>query len=295
MKIRPFRREDAAALVALSSSCARSESDYVLNPSWLDEDELFAEFARHRIAPEEHLLVADAGGESVVGLVGFLRDPGWQAAGLYVPIVDRSERGQGLGGELLRAGLAHGAERLGLKIVSASVGVRNHAGYSLLASAGFRPVRQHVVLRCDTPPKGDAPALVGLDVAPATPDHAPGILAVYEACGFEPRSLEGEEALLHDPLRPTLVASLDGRVVGFAELETHWRRRTWVAYVGVAADVRDRGLGSALVARAVSDQFAAGAEQALLLLSPANRTALRAYENAGFRRHRMVDVLERAL
>ena len=31
---------------------------------------------------------------------------------------------------------------------------------------------------------------------------------------------------------------------------------------------------------------------ALLLLSPANRTALRAYEKVGFRRHRVVDVLE---
>lgn len=295
MEIRPFRREDAPALVALSAACARSESDYVLNPAWLDEEELFAEFRRHRIAPEEHLLVADSGGGAVVGLVGFLREPGWQAAGLYVPIVDRNERGHGLGGELLRAALGLGVGQLGLRIVSASVGARNHAGYSLLASAGFRPARQHVVLRCDALPKGDAPALAGLEVEPAGPDHAAGILAVYAACGFEPRSLEEEAAVLRDPLRPTLVASLDGRVVGFAELETHWRRRAWVAYVGVAADLRDRGLGSALVARAVADQFAAGARQALLLLSPANRTALRAYENAGFRRHRVIDVLEKTL
>ena len=34
---------------------------------------------------------------------------------------------------------------------------------------------------------------------------------------------------------------------------------------------------------------------ALLLLSPANRTALRAYEKSGFRRHRLVDVLEQAI
>ena len=31
------------------------------------------------------------------------------------------------------------------------------------------------------------------------------------------------------------------------------------------------------------------------MLSPANRTALRAYEKVGFRRHRLVDVLEKNL
>jgi predicted GNAT family acetyltransferase len=83
--------------------------------------------------------------------------------------------------------------------------------------------------------------------------------------------------------------------VGFAELETHWPKRPWVAYVGVVPELRDRGLGSALVSFALARRFAAGAEHALLMLSPANRTALRAYEKVGFRRHRLVDVLERAL
>lgn len=295
MKIRSFRPEDATSLVALSMACTRSESDFVLNPAWECEEDVFADFARHRIAPAEHLLVADAGGGQLCGFVGFLREPEGLTAGLYVPIVAREERGHGVGGELLRAALAHGADVLGLKLVSAAIGTRNHAGYTLLASTGFRPVRQHLLMRCDAAPKATMPALAGLEVTRAGPEHAPGILAVYEACGFEPRSLEAEEALLLDPLRPTLVASLEGRVVGFVELETHLRRRIWVAYVGVSTDMRDRGLGSALVARALEQQFASGAQQALLLLSPANRTALRAYENAGFRRHRVIDVLERGL
>jgi predicted GNAT family acetyltransferase len=88
----------------------------------------------------------------------------------------------------------------------------------------------------------------------------------------------------------------DGRrVVAFAEIETHWPRRVWVAFVGVAPELRDRGLGSALVSFALARRFRAGAQAALLMLSPANRTALRAYEKVGFRRHRLVDVLERAI
>jgi ribosomal protein S18 acetylase RimI-like enzyme len=62
--------------------------------------------------------------------------------------------------------------------------------------------------------------------------------------------------------------------------------------VGVEPALRDRGLGSALAAWLLARQFEAGAESALLLLSPANRSALRAYEKVGFRRHRLVDVLE---
>jgi ribosomal protein S18 acetylase RimI-like enzyme len=69
----------------------------------------------------------------------------------------------------------------------------------------------------------------------------------------------------------------------------------WVAFVGVASDLRDRGVGSALVAWALEQRFEAGAESAMLLLSPANRTALRSYEKVGFRRSRLIDVLEKSL
>ena len=103
------------------------------------------------------------------------------------------------------------------------------------------------------------------------------------------------EQALADGRHRHAVARAQGRIVAFVELETHWPRRVWVAYVGVAPELRDRGLGSALVAFALADAFALGAKSALLMLSPANRSALRAYEKVGFRRHRVVDVLERPL
>ena len=55
------------------------------------------------------------------------------------------------------------------------------------------------------------------------------------------------------------------------------------------------GLGSALVSWLLARQFAAGAVAVLLALSPANRTALRAYEKVGFRRFRLIDALEKKL
>ena len=294
MRVRPFRPDDAAALAALSAACAKGESDFVLNPLWETEDELFAEFEHNGISPEEYLLVADGDDGAVAGLTGFLRRPGALMAGLYAPIVARAQRGRGLGGELLRAALAHG-EKLGIKLVTAGIGARNHAGYALLAGTGFRPVRQHFLMRLDRKPK--APRLphgeIGLSVA--TPEAAEQVQKLYEECGFEPRSLDAMRAMLADPHHATVVASQSGQLVAFAELETHWVRRVWVAYVWVRGDLRDRGVGSALVDFGLHREFERGAESALLLISPANRTALRAYEKAGFRRHRLVDVLERGL
>jgi ribosomal protein S18 acetylase RimI-like enzyme len=301
--IRPFQPDDAPALVELSAACARSESDFVLNPLWESEKELFAEFDRFGIDPEEHLLVADAEtGDEVVGLAGFLRQPRAGMAGMFCPIVGRNARRRGLGGELVRAALRRGQE-LGIKLATAAIGTRNRAGYSLLSAHGFRPVRQHFLMRCDAAPRppagplqgpGAAP-LAGLEFAPAKPDDAEAILAIYVACGFEDRSLEAMRAALADGRHHHAVARHAGEVVAFAEIETHWPKRVWVAYVGVTSKLRGRGVGSALVASTLEPLFAGGAESALLMLSPANRTALRAYEKVGFRRHRLVDVLEKSL
>lgn len=235
-------------------------------------------------------------------MAGFVRAPGSALAGLYAPIVERSQRGRGLWGELLRAALAHGAERLGIRLVTAGIGTRNHAGYALLAGFGFRPARQHFLMRLDAaarPGGGAAPsAPPGLVFGRARPADTEGVLEVYAACGLPARSFSEMANAIADPLRAISVARETGereRIVAFAELETHWPARTWVSFVGVEAAQRDRGVGTALLGHALAERFAAGARSALLLLSPANRTALRAYEKAGFRRHRLVDVLEKAL
>ncbi len=295
MPIRAFRAQDADALIALSMQCSRGEADFVLNPMWESPDELFAEFQRFGIDPVEHLLVADAGDGEVLGLAGFLREPGASTAGMFCPIVRRNQRGRGLGGELLREAMAHGKQKLGIQLAAAGIGTRNRAGYSLLTSHGFRPARQHFLMRCDAASgSSEAPSPdLAHDVAKA--GDAGAILELYAACGFDPRSLERMQSALGDGRHAHAVARRDGRVVAFVELETHWPQRVWVAYVGVAPELRALGVGSSLTAWALERQFASGTRSALLMLSPANRTALRAYEKVGFKRHRLVDVLEKGL
>lgn len=296
MPIRPYRPSDASALAALAVECARGEADFVLNPLWETADELEAEFARFGIRPEEYVLVAEEGeGGEVQGMVGFLRRPDDPSAGMLCPIVRRRDRGRGIGGELLRAAQRHGAGELGIELATAGIGTRNRAGYSLLTSHGFRPVRQLYVMKCERTPVVPDEPLAGLEIAVARPTDAKDILELYLACGFESRSEDRMREVLEDGRHAHAVARAGAELAAFVELETHWPKRPWVAFAGVSKERRDRGLGSALVAWLLARQFADGAKAALLGLSPANRNALRAYEKVGFRRFRLIDALEKKL
>ena len=236
--------------------------------------------------------MADEGDGEVLGLAGFLRRPRASAAGMFCPIVKRSARGRGLGGKLLRAARDLGAAKLGIEFATAGIGTRNRAGYSLLTSHGFRPVRQHFLMRCDAEPLAVELSAPEFELGPARTADADAILEIYRDCGFEEREPAAMLAALDDGRHRHAVARRGGSVVAFAELETHWPQRVWVAYVGVIRELRDRGVGSSLVSWALARHFEAGGRAALLLLSPANRSALRAYEKVGFRRYRLIDVLE---
>ena len=294
MQLRPFQARDAPALARLASSYARGETDFVLHPLWETPDELHAEFALHGIAPEDHLLVADGGDGRPLGMAGILRFPGETAAAVIPPVVERQERGKGVGGELLRASLEL-AKREGVKLASAAVGSRNRSGYALLAAHGFRPVRQHFFMRAagELAPPGKLPDGVTLDAA--RHDDATAIHELYSDADFPPRAPDATRRALADGRHAHAVARRAGSVVGFVELDTHWPERPFVAFVGVDRSLRDRGLGTGLVRYALERAFSAGARTAQLLLSPANRAALRAYEKVGFKRFRLLDVLEKGL
>ena len=292
MEIRPFRQSDAGSLASLAATFARAETDFVLNPLWETKEELFAEFERHGIAPQEHLLVAEDEIGGALGVVGFLRYAGEETAALIAPIVEREERGRGVGGRLLRAAFELGTQ-LGIRLTTAALGSRNRSGHSLLTAHGFRPVRQHVFMQCDSAPP--APTASRIEFATAGESDASAMLELLTEAGFPRLTEERMRRELADGTHAWAVARKDGRDIAFVELETHWPRRVWVSYVGVAQSARERGIGSSLVSWALRRQFERGAERAMLMLSPANRAALRAYEKVGFDRFRLIDVLERPL
>jgi L-amino acid N-acyltransferase YncA len=198
MEIRPYRREDEAALAGLSATCARGEGDFVLNPIWENADEFTAEFRRFDIAPETHVIVAEEAGGETIGFAGFLRRPESEVAGLICPIVKHGGRRRGVGGELLRAAQELANHKLGIRCATAGIGTRNRAGYSLLASHGFRPVRQHFLMRCDIAPQVPELTTEGFELDLAQPDDCDAILEIYHACGFESRPLEVMRTCLQD-------------------------------------------------------------------------------------------------
>jgi ribosomal protein S18 acetylase RimI-like enzyme len=292
MPIRLFRPEDASAVAQLSAACAKSEADFVLNPLWETEEEMRAEFARHGTAPEQHLLVAEGMSHEILGLSGFLRFAGAREGGLLCPIVAKAERGHGLGGQLLRAALDLG-RKLGIGLTTAGLGTRNRAGFALLTAFGFRPVRQHFLMRCEKRPSAELPE--GFVVERALPADVEAIHKLHIDCGLAPRSQEEVARAFGEGGHAFAVARRGGELAAFVDLEVYWPRRVWVSFVGVSPALRDHGLGTALTAWALAERFDAGATSALLVLSPSNRTALRAYEKVGFRLHRVFDVLERSL
>jgi ribosomal protein S18 acetylase RimI-like enzyme len=292
MPIRRFRESDTAAVVQLSAACARSEVDFVLNPLWEGEDELRAEFERHEIHPEDHVLVAEGMSGEILGLTGFLRFPNAREGGLLCPIVAKAERGRGLGGQLLRAALDLG-RRLGLAVATAGLGTRNRAGFALLTALGFRPVRQHFLMRCDARPAVTPPP--GFTLEEGKPDDVAAVHHLHMECGLAPRTQADVQRAFASSRHGFAVARKAGELGAFVELDLHWPRRPWVSYVGVSPTHRDHGLGTALTAWALAQRFEDGATSALLALSPSNRTAVRSYEKVGFRLHRVFDVLERAL
>ncbi|MBW2315876.1 MAG: GNAT family N-acetyltransferase [Deltaproteobacteria bacterium] len=295
MKIRAFHRDDAGPLSELSAGCLKGETDFVLNPLWETSDELFAEYERFGITPEESLLVAEDDAGAPAGIAGVLRRAGARNAGLVAPVVGRELRGQGVGGDLLRATLELG-KRLDVHTITGALGTRNRGGYSLLTSLGFQPLRQHFMMRCEERPVTVDLPVSGLTLEAAKPEDADAILEIYGASGFdEARGPDRIREVLSDGIHFHAVARREGRVVAFVELETHWPTRVWVAYVGVDASLRNQGVGSTTVSWALQRVFDSGATSALLLLSPVNRPAVRAYQKVGFHLHRTIDVLHRQL
>jgi hypothetical protein len=96
-------------------------------------------------------------------------------------------------------------------------------------------------MRCERARLSSEPAPPDLALETAQPGDADAILDLYSTCGFGPRSRERMQAVLSDGRHAHGVARAEGRVVAFVELETHWPRRVWVAFVGVAPQLRARG------------------------------------------------------
>jgi ribosomal protein S18 acetylase RimI-like enzyme len=105
----------------------------------------------------------------------------------------------------------------------------------------------------------------GLVVRPLTPADAPECDRVLATLPYHFGDPAGQAECRHAVRSaPGYVATLDGQVVGFLTLARHYEESAEITWLAVAAQLRGRGIGRALVSRACDDLRAEG--RRLLLL-----------------------------
>ncbi|WP_433200463.1 GNAT family N-acetyltransferase [Nocardia sp. CA-107356] len=80
-----------------------------------------------------------------------------------------------------------------------------------------------------------------------------------------------------------VVAEIGGRVRGYALVGVGTRRRGWVMGLAVAPRYRNRGVGRALLDRAVTSCRTAQADSVYITVRPTDQRVVDLYKNAGFR------------
>lgn len=117
----------------------------------------------------------------------------------------------------------------------------------------------------------------------ATPDEIDFVLEVERASFSNPWSREMYLAELENPDVSFLYLARDGRraVIGFCAF---WRvlDEIHINNLAVLPEFRRRGVGSALLERALAEGVRLGARRATLEVRRSNDTALRLYSRAGF-------------
>jgi len=136
-----------------------------------------------------------------------------------------------------------------------------------------------------------------LYVRPATADDLPSILEIYNhavlhstaTADLVPQTLEARRRWFDEHAAaglPVWVAELDGRVAGFAALNSHRERPgyrfTVENSVYVAADSRGRGVGRALLEETVTGARRLGLHTILAGISGDNTASLALHARFGF-------------
>lgn len=112
------------------------------------------------------------------------------------------------------------------------------------------------------------------------PTDCEAVAALDKEAFSKPMSVQGYEREYTNPNSTTLVADLDGRVIGFANI---WNICGDVTLnnLAVTADERSNGVGTALL-RAAFERFA-GCDFITLEVRMSNEGAIRFYKRFGFR------------
>ncbi len=268
----PEDREAVAALVGRLNAAPETRCT-----AWGEApEEVLSDLAELEETPGHMVLLAE-GESGPAGVVGFDWDP---AAGRGWCVGPWAAGGSGtVAAGLLDALLARTPANLTRLDTTADAG--NTAAHALYLSRGFREVKRSQVLVAPRPagPPG------GLDPGP---DLEPGEEEAFGALHREafPDASRRAETLLgyRGPDCRILVTREGGMPVGYLVAEIHAAPpEGFVLYLGVARAARRRGLGRALLRRALAWFFEGrGLPAAALVVDDLNVHARKLYEDVGF-------------
>jgi len=295
VRLRPPRQRDAPAILAVLA--ARDTADLGV-PDYTLEDVLdgwnevsFDAEADARVCETEH-------GEIVA--YAAVRPPATQVA------VAPEHEGQGIGALLLSWAERRELE-LGWEQHRHAIAAGNARAEALLSRSGYALHRSHWRMACRlggtaherAVPAGvrlraldtgaDAESLYALNAASFADgeDEQPASLAAFSARHLQPHDLDR---------KLSCVALRSERVVGFL-LARRWQEQSvgYVALLAVDPEEQGRGLGTALLQRALGLFETAGLAEAQLSVAGDNPKALALYERVGMRPRFRLDVYERPL
>jgi mycothiol synthase len=224
-------------------------------------------------------------------------------------LVKRSHVGNGLGSFLVDCTEDRARELARNKtseviLLRNFVDVKDTGGVELLEMRGYKFVRRHYTMRIMLGQSVDSTVPVGIRIRTGRLSDAPLIHRLLEetfADHWGHRSIpfdEWSEAFLRrTDTDPSLwfVAEADGDPIGFL-IGTSDGPRGWVSDLGVVAAWRRRGVGGALLRRALAEFRRRGLTEAGLGVDAGNETgAVRVYERAGLQPIRVYETYEKPI
>jgi ribosomal protein S18 acetylase RimI-like enzyme len=277
MKIRPFTREDAPAVAALS------ERYFPPDPTW-SADVAWTQLTSDALGGGAHARVAERGG-AVVGVVAFVRAAPW----LYIwPLAADDEEAAGA---LLDAAVAAGR---GPGIERARVSTRSgepHKRAAIVArglerSIDFLDMRR-APAPIDAPVGRTAEPRRGAAIDRAT-THELHDRTFSEIANTSPMTDADFAALLDGPRAwPSATSAwhdADGRCVGFVIGLRHDDHGV-VEAIGVDPAWRGKGLARAMLADLLAIATAEGVPEVRAIIASTNPASLALHERAGFVEH----------
>ncbi|MCA9781758.1 MAG: GNAT family N-acetyltransferase [Candidatus Eremiobacteraeota bacterium] len=289
MLIRFFREVDYLPVSQLLNEVYR---DPTRMTRW-KPDRLRTEFKTRGTNPHENCVVLEDAEGDLVGFCGYEPMAGGRAL-LDGPVLHQEVRGRGWGQRLWQE-VSSLLKVRGIRTVSAVLGAGNDRALSFLTDLGFRRDKTDVIVVNERKRQHPVEVPEGVSIRCGGDDLDPAAYEDLHSSLFARRSLAYLGVLFRNPDYLLFTAECQGELVGHLELEILGEVATIEAF-GVLPDFRRRGIGKALLARALNHAWQQpGVDLVRQIWKTSEPGFLKVYLELGFTEKASIHALTRIL